>query len=145
MKQYIPLPDFKGEEPFTKFEYKPIMKEMLTTPSIEKQYEVSLYINSNKMLNNLIYLKTQLNKDGLISLENLVNVKKLNKYYKNEDEEEEEMIPINPIQNNYSGATLENNGINNKDLNINNSQDNNAELLINGNKHYEEENSINNN
>ena len=54
MKQYIPLPDFKGEEPFTKFEYKPIMKEMLTTPSIEKQYEVSLYINSNKMLNNLI-------------------------------------------------------------------------------------------
>ena len=145
MKQYIPLPDFKGEEPFTKFEYKPIMKEMLTTPSIEKQYEVSLYINSNKMLNNLIYLKTQLNKDGLISLENLVNVKKLNKYYKNEDEEEEEMIPINPIQNNYSGATLENNGINNKDLNINNSQDNNAELLINGNKQYEEENSINNN
>ena len=145
MKQYIPLPDFKGEEPFTKFEYKPIMKEMLTTPSIEKQYEVSLYINSNKMLNNLIYLKTQLNKDGLISLENLVNVKKLNKYYKNEDEEEEEMIPINPIQNNYTGATLENNGINNKDLNINNSQDNNAELLINGNKHYEEENSINNN
>ena len=145
MKQYIPLPDFKGEEPFTKFEYKPIMKEMLTTPSIEKQYEVSLYINSNKMLNNLIYLKTQLNKDGLISLENLVNVKKLNKYYKNEDEEEEEMIPINPNQNNYSGATLENNGINNKDLNINNSQDNNAELLINGNKHYEEENSINNN
>ena len=145
MKQYIPLPDFKGEEPFTKFEYKPIMKEMLTTPSIEKQYEVSLYINSNKMLNNLIYLKTQLNKDGLISLENLVNVKKLNKYYKNEDEEEEEMIPINPIQNNYSGATLENNGINNKELNINNSQDNNAELLINGNKHYEEENSINNN
>jgi hypothetical protein len=32
------------------------------------------------MLNNLIYLKTQLNRDGLISLENLVNIKKLNKY-----------------------------------------------------------------
>ena len=145
MKQYIPLPDFKGEEPFTKFEYKPIMKEMLTTPSIEKQYEVSLYINSNKMLNNLIYLKTQLNKDGLISLENLVNVKKLNKYYKNEDEEEEEIMQIDPVQNNYSGGTLENNGINNKDINLNNFQDNNAELLINGNKQYEEENSINNN
>ena len=105
MKAYIPLPEFKGEEPFTKFEYKPILKEMLTTPSIEKQYEVSLYINSYKMLNNLIYLKTQLNKDGLISLENLVNVKKLNKYYKNEDEEEEEIMQIEQTQNNFSGRS----------------------------------------
>ena len=79
MKAHIALPEFKGEEPITKFEYKPILKEMLTSPAIEKQYEVSLYLNSSKMLNNLIYLKTQLSKEGLISLDNLVNVKKLNK------------------------------------------------------------------
>ena len=106
MKAYITLPEFKGEEPVTKFEYKPILKEMLTSPSIEKQYEVSLYVNSNKMLNNLIYLKTQLNKDGLITLENLVNVKKLNKYYKNETEEEEEIIQIEPEQKNFSNNIL---------------------------------------
>ena len=145
MKAYIPLPEFKGEEPFTKFEYKPILKEMLTTPSIEKQYEVSLYINSYKMLNNLIYLKTQLNKDGLISLENLVNVKKLNKYYKNEDEEEEEIMQIDQTQNNFSGTILENNINNIKENNLNTSQDNNIDLIINGNKQYEEETIINNN
>ena len=144
MKEYIPLPEFKGEEPFTKFEYKPILKEMLTSPSIEKQYEVSLYLNSNKMLNNLIYLKTQLNKDGLISLENLVNVKKLNKYYKNEDEEEEEIIQIEQTQHNFSGNILENKGINNSEINTNNLQEKNSEILINGNKQYEEERSINN-
>jgi len=49
------LPEFKGEEPITKFEYRPILKEMLATPSIEKQYEVSLYINSTKMLLDLNY------------------------------------------------------------------------------------------
>ena len=147
MKEYIPLPEFKGEEPFTKFEYKPILKEMLTSPSIEKQYEVSLYINSNKMRNNLIYLKTQLNKDGLISLENLVNVKKLNKYYKNEDEEEEEIIQMEQTQlnNNYIGATLENNAINSKDININNSQENNTDVINIQNQQYEEETTINNN
>ena len=121
MKEYIPLPEFKGEEPFTKFEYRPIMKEMLTSPSIEKQYEVSLYINSYKMMHNLIYLKTQLNKEGLISIENLVNVKKLNKYYKNEEEEEEEMMQMEQTQlNNFSGNTLDNNLINIKETNINN-------------------------
>ena len=147
MKEYIPLPEFKGEEPFTKFEYKPILKEMLTSPSIEKQYEVSLYINSNKMRNNLIYLKTQLNKDGLISLENLVNVKKLNKYYKNEDEEEEEIIQMEQTQlnNNYIGTTLENNAINSKDININNSQENNTDVINIQNQQYEEETTINNN
>ena len=146
MKEYIPLPEFKGEEPFTKFEYRPIMKEMLTSPSIEKQYEVSLYINSYKMMHNLIYLKTQLNKEGLISLENLVNVKKLNKYYKNEEEEEEEMMQMEQTQlNNFSGNTLENNLINIKDTNINNSQENNTEIIINQNQQYEEESTINNN
>ena len=147
MKEYIPLPEFNGEEPFTKFEYRPIMKEMLTSPSIERQYEVSLYLNSNKMMNNLIYLKTQLNKDGLISLENLVNVKKLNKYYKNEDDEEEEMTQIEQTQiiNNFSGRTIENNGINAKETNINNSQENNTDIMINANQQYEEETAINNN
>ena len=147
MKEYIPLPEFNGEEPFTKFEYRPIMKEMLTSPSIERQYEVSLYLNSNKMMNNLIYLKTQLNKDGLISLENLVNVKKLNKYYKNEDDEEEEITQIEQTQiiNNFSGRTIENNGLNAKETNINNSQENNTDIMINANQQYEEETAINNN
>ena len=142
MKEYIPLPEFKGEEPFTKFEYKPILKEMISTPSIEKQYEVSLYINSYKMLNNLIYLKTNLNKEGLVSLENLINVKKLNKYYKNEYEEEEEII--DPIQNNIDGNIIDNNGNNIKEIDQNNFQDNNPDLLINGNKKFEEENYANN-
>ena len=142
MKEYIPLPEFKGEEPFTKFEYKPILKEMISTPSIEKQYEVSLYINSYKMLNNLIYLKTNLNKEGLVSLENLINVKKLNKYYKNEYEEEEEIIE--PIQNNIDGNIIDNNGNNIKEMDQNNFQDNNPDLLINGNKKFEEENYANN-
>jgi hypothetical protein len=147
MKEYIPHPEFNGEEPFTKFEYRPIMKEMLTSPSIERQYEVSLYLNSNKMMNNLIYLKTQLNKDGLISLENLVNVKKLNKYYKNEDDEEEEITQIEQTQiiNNFSGRTIENNGLNAKETNINNSQENNTDIMINANQQYEEETAINNN
>ena len=113
MKAHLTLPEFKGEEPITKFEYKPILKEMLTTPAIEKQYEVSLYVNSTKMLNNLIYLKTQLNKEGLISLENLVNVKKLNKSFKNETEEEE--IPI--ISESHGMEYLNNNQNNNDNNN----------------------------
>ena len=128
MKHYITLPEFRGEEPITKFEYKPILKEMLTSPSIEKQYEVSLYINSNKMLNNLIYLKTQLNKDGLISLENLINVKKLNKSYKNDMEEEDDIIQIEELNN------LSNNNIFRNDENINN--------FIGNNKTNENRNNI---
>ena len=34
MREYITLPEFRGEEPISKFEYKPILKEMLTSPSI---------------------------------------------------------------------------------------------------------------
>ena len=117
MKAHINLPEFRGEEPITKFEYKPMLKEMLTSPSIEKQYEVGIYVNSTKMLNNLIYLKTQLNKDGLITLDNLVNIKKLNKYYENETDEEDNQIiyDINKEENN--------NNLN--ENNINNSQENN--------------------
>ena len=132
MKSYITLPEFKGEEPLIKFEYKPILKEMLTTPAIEKQYEVGLYVNSTKMLNNLIYLKTQLNKEGMIPLDNLVNVKKLNKSFKNETEEEE--IPIISENNNYENLNNADN-INNNELN-----DNNNQKIENGNS-----NDMNNN
>jgi hypothetical protein len=146
MKAHITLPEFKGEEPITKFEYKPILKEMLTSPSIEKQYEVNLYINSNKMLNNLIYLKTQLNKDGLIVLENLVNVKKLNKSYKNETEEEEEIIQIEPEQNNFSQNILDNSKIENINNFIgNNKTQENKNKNIDINKQTENGNSRNNN
>ena len=124
MKAHITLPEFKGIEPITKFEYKPILKEMLTTPSIEKQYEVSLYINSTKMLNNLIYLKTQLNKEGLISLENLVNVKKLNKSFKNETEEEEIQI-----SSEYRNNEKLNNNQNNNENNNNELQENNEQII----------------
>ena len=129
MKAHITLPEFKGEEPITKFEYRPILKEMLATPSIEKQYEVSLYVNSNKMINNLIYLKTQLNKEGLISLENLVNVKKLNKSMKNETEEEDMQIIYDDQNNNYdNNINNENNKENNNNNNNNNSEENNKNL-----------------
>ena len=127
MKAHITLPEFKGIEPITKFEYKPILKEVLTTPSIEKQYEVSLYINSTKMLNNLIYLKTQLNKEGLISLENLVNVKKLNKSFKNETEEEE-MIQISSEYHN-NNENLNNKQNNNENNNNNLLQENNEQII----------------
>ena len=134
MKEYIKLPEFKGEEPIIKFEYKPILKEMLTSPNIEKQYEVGLYLNSNKMLNNLIYLKTQLNRDGLISLENLINIKKLNKYYKNEAEEEDEIMEIYPDNNNFANNVLDNsnNGNNGNEINIpeNNNNKNGEKLEI---------------
>ena len=136
MKAHITLPEFKGEEPITKFEYRPILKEMLTTPAIEKQYEVSLYVNSNKMLNNLIYLKTQLNKEGLISLENLVNVKKLNKSMKNETEEEDnvQLIYDNPKNNNENV-----NNENNKDNNANSEENKN---LDNGGGFPKEQNDL---
>ena len=143
MKAHITLPEFKGEEPITKFEYRPILKEMLTTPSIEKQYEVSLYINSTKMLNNLIYLKTQLNKEGLISLENLVNVKKLNKSMKNETEEEDMQI-IYDDQNNNNYENLNNE--NNKENNNNELEENNNKNIENGaQKDQNDANSNNNN
>ena len=136
MKAHITLPEFKGEEPITKFEYKPILKEMLKTPSIEKQYEVSLYINSTKMLNNLIYLKTQLNKEGLISLENLVNVKKLNKSFKNETEEEDMVI----ISENNNIENINNN----ENINQNNNNNNNNNNEIQENKNNQNVENIDN-
>ena len=145
MKAHITLPEFKGEEPLTKFEYKPILKEMLTTPSIEKQYEVSLYVNSTKMLNNLIYLKTQLNKEGMISLDNLVNVKKLNKSFKNETEEEDMQIISennnfeninnneNNNQNNNEIQDINNDNIDNGDFTKNPNDNNNNQIVKNPN------------
>ena len=76
MKTHIILPEFIGKEPITKFEYKPTIVNLQNQN--EKMYEVNLYINSHIMLNKLVYLKTSLNKDGCIDLENIVNVKKLN-------------------------------------------------------------------
>jgi hypothetical protein len=115
---------------------------MLTTPSIEKQYEVSLYVNSNKMINNLIYLKTQLNKEGLISLENLVNVKKLNKSMKNETEEEDMQI-IYDEQNNNNNYENNTNNENNKENDNNNIEENNKN--IENGMSSKEQNDINNN
>ena len=102
MKQHIILPDFKGEEPLIKFEYKPVFKDIMKNITIEKQYEVSLYVNSCKMLNNLVYLKTKLNKEGLIVLENLINVKKLNRNFNNESEEEDENEAEQPMSDSLS-------------------------------------------
>ena len=139
MKQHIILPDFKGEEPLIKFEYKPVLKDIMKNITIEKQYEVSLYVNSCKMLNNLVYLKTKLSKEGLIVLENLINVKKLNRNFNNESEEEEDdneagqpmsdsLSNINPLDN---LSPMDNNleKINN-DINLK-LNDNNNKLLKN--------------
>ena len=136
MKAHIILPDFKGEEPIIKFEYKPVLKDIIKNITIEKQYEVSLYVNSSKMLNNLVYLKTKLSKDGTIILENLINVKKLNRNYNNESEEEDDnegsppisdsLNNLNPIENiNYNN---ENNNGNSK---YNLSKNNDTKLIKN--------------
>ena len=142
MKAHIILPDFKGEEPLIKIEYKPVLKDLMKNITIEKQYEVSLYVNSSKMLNNLIYLKTKLSKEGLIVLENLINVKKLNRNYNNESEEEDEnendgqplsdslnnIIPLDNINDNNIGNNV--NDINNN-TKFNSSKSNNNKLLKN--------------
>ena len=92
MKEYIKLPEFVGEEPLTEIIFNPIIDDYLTKPQNEKQYEINLYLNSHKMLNNLIYLKTPLNKDGTIPIQNIINVKKL-KTENNKSEDEEEIVP----------------------------------------------------
>ena len=94
MKEYIKLPEFIGEEPLTEMIFNPIFEENLMKPHNEKQYEINLYLNSNKMINNLIYLKIPISKDGSIPTQNIVNVKKLNKENKFE-EDEEELLPDN--------------------------------------------------
>ena len=100
MKKYIILPDFIGDEPLTEMIFNPTLKNDFIEPSEDKQYEVNLYLNSNKMQNNLIYLKTYLNKEGYINNENILNIKKLNKQYKDSDCEEEDNQQTQPeIQN----------------------------------------------
>ena len=94
MKEYIILPDFIGDEPLTEMIFNPVLQDNLIKPQNEKQYEINLYLNSHKMLNNLIYLKIPLTKDGLIPTQNIINVKKLNKDNKYE-EDEEDIIPEN--------------------------------------------------
>ena len=142
MKAHIMLPDFKGEEPLIKIEYKPVLKDIMKNITIEKQYEVSLYVNSMKMLNNLVYLKTKLSKEGLIVLENLINVKKLNRNYNNESEEEDDnegqpmsdsLNNINALENINMNNEKENNNNNNNnnDTKFNSSKSNNTKLLKN--------------
>ena len=92
MKDYIKLPDFLGDEPLTEIKFNPIIGDNLTKPQSEKQYEFDLYLNSHKMLTNLIYLKVPLNKDGTIPTQNIINVKKI-KNDNNKSEDEEEIIP----------------------------------------------------
>ncbi len=89
MKEYIILPDFVGDEPLTEMIFNPVLEDNLIKPQNEKQYEVNLYLNSHKMMNNLIYLKIPVTKDGLIPTQNIINVKKIfneNRYKEDEDE-----------------------------------------------------------
>ena len=97
MKDYITIPDFIGEEPLTEIEFKPIFRDDFFKPSEEKQYEINLYLNTNKMLNNLIYLKIPLDKNGYINTENIVNIKKINKENKPNSDFEEEKIRSMPL------------------------------------------------
>ena len=92
MKEYIKLPEFLGNQPLTEIIFHPILDDFLTRPQTEKQYEINLYLNSHKMISNLIYLKCPLNKDGSIPIQNIINVKKLKAENKN-SEDEEEIIP----------------------------------------------------
>ena len=126
MKAHIMLPDFKGEEPLIKIEYKPALKDIMKNITIEKQYEVNLYVNSSKMLNNLIYLKTKLKKDGQIVLENLINVKKLNRNYGNDSDEDDYNDGQQPIVDS-SNNNVNANPIEKKEENIdmNNKNDDN--------------------
>ena len=90
MKEYIILPDFIGDEPLTEMVFNPVLEDNLLKPQNERQYEINLYLNSHKMLNNLIYLKIPFTKDGLIPTQNIINVKKL--YNENKFKEDEEDI-----------------------------------------------------
>ena len=133
MKAHIILPDFKGEEPLIKIEYKPALKDIMKNITIERQYEVNLYVNSTKMLNNLVYLKTKLSKEGLIILENLVNVKKLNRYYNNESEEEEDENENQPMSDSLNNINNLDNQ-NNSNIGSNNNKIENNEKINNNNK-----------
>ena len=130
MKAHIMLPDFKGEEPLIKIEYKPALKDIMKNITIEKQYEVNLYVNSSKMLNNLIYLKTKLNKDGQIVLENLINVKKLNRNYGNDSDEDDDNDGQQPVVDS-SNNNVNANPIEKKEENIDMNNKNDDNKLVN--------------
>ena len=111
MKEFIILPDFVGDEPLTEMIFNPVLEDNLIKPQNEKQYEVNVYLNSHKMLNNLIYLKIPLTKEGTIPTQNIINVKKLLsevKYREDEDEtqevnkEKEQQKPISANDENFS-------------------------------------------
>ena len=129
MKYHINLPNFIGNEPIIKFEYKPCNFNLQNQN--EKMYEVNLYINSHTMLNKLVYLKTNLNKDGCIELENIVNVKKLNNStsednnntYNNINNKENKSSTSDILNNqNQDNLSLNQNNINNKHSNKNKSE-----------------------
>ena len=50
-------------------------------------YEIELYINSPKLIQRLVYLKTKLSRDNTIDIQNIVNVKKLNTTSSESDDE----------------------------------------------------------
>ena len=50
-------------------------------------YEIELYLNSPKLLQKLVYLKTKLTKDNTIEIQNIVNVKKLSVIHTEENED----------------------------------------------------------
>ena len=56
-------------------------------------YEIELYINSPKLLQKLVYLKTKLSRDNTIDIQNIVNVKKLNTT-SNNDSDDENVDPL---------------------------------------------------
>jgi hypothetical protein len=57
-------------------------------------YEIELYINSPKLLQKLVYLKTKLTRDNTIDIQNIVNVKKLNTTTSNNDSDNENVDPL---------------------------------------------------
>ena len=95
IKEYIILPDFIGDEPLIEMTFNPILEDNLIKPQNEKQFEINVYLNSHKMLSCLVYSKLPLTKEGLIPIQNIINVKKFfteSKTKDNEDEYEEEKM-----------------------------------------------------
>lgn len=77
------LPPFNQNDIITKFEYKPQLTEK-TNPMLERQIEIQTYVNASSILSQLVYLKTKLNKDGKIDMENIVNLRKQVLFKKND-------------------------------------------------------------
>ena len=96
MKEYLILPDFFGEEPISEMIFNEGGRENNSNfnPEEEEQLELEYYINTQNKLSNLIYLKIPLSKEGRIETQNLINVRKLDKDNKNEEDEEESVHEV---------------------------------------------------